>query len=118
VFRWLLSGDKPSQKFVNDLMADVNDAVVELTGDPTSGLSAKDLGALRDSGRHVPLSVNGVSGLYLRVVSDRPAGERLAAIARVDDTVRTTRVTVVATAPDYGTASFDRLLHATLDSDS
>ncbi|MGY3380896.1 hypothetical protein ACVWYS_002853 [Arthrobacter sp. TE12231] len=106
VFKWLVSGDKPSQKFVNELMEDVNDALIELTGDPNVSLSAKDLRGLHNSGRHVPLPVNGVAGLELRVGSERLAAE-----------VRTTRVTVVATAPDYGTASFDRLLQATLDAD-
>lgn len=37
--------------------------------------------------------------------------------ARVDDRVRTTKVIITATPPDYGTASFDRLLQATLDAD-
>jgi hypothetical protein len=106
VFKWLVSGDKPSQKFVNELMADVNDPVVEVTGDPNVSLSAKDLRGLRDSGRHVPLPVNGVAGLKLRVGS-----------GSVGTKVQTTQVTVVATPPDYATASFGRLLQATLDAD-
>jgi hypothetical protein len=41
----------------------------------------------------------------------------MAAMVRVDETLRTSHVTVFATPPDYGTASFDRLLQATLDAD-
>jgi hypothetical protein len=76
-----------------------------------------DSPALCESGRHVPLPVNGVPGLILTVVSDRPTGERPPIIARADDRVYTTRVVLTATAPDYGTASFDRLLQAALDAD-
>jgi hypothetical protein len=107
----------PQQAFVSDLMAELNDTVVELTDNADARLSVKELAALRDADRDIPLPVNGVSGLNLRVVSDRPGAERIAAIARTDDRVRTTKVIVTATAPDYGTASFDRLLQATLGSD-
>lgn len=107
----------PQQAFMSDLMAEVNDTVVELTDNADARLSVKDLAALRDSGRDIPLPVNGVSGLNLQVVSDRPGAERIAAIARTEDRVRTTKVIVTATAPDYGTASFDRLLQVTLDAD-
>ncbi|WP_142057801.1 hypothetical protein [Pseudarthrobacter sp. B4EP4b] len=102
------------QQFVSNLLADVNDCAVELTGDKDARLTVKDLLALRKSGEDRPLPVNGVSGLSLRVVSDGPRQERVAAIARVADGVWTTRVIVSATAPDYGTASFDRLLAAAL----
>lgn len=107
----------PQQQFVNDLMADVNDCVVDLTGNKNHRLTVKDLVALRESGEDMPLHVSGVSGLSLRVVSDGPSQERIAAIARVADGVWTTRVFVSATAPDYGTASFDRLLKAALEGD-
>lgn len=108
----------PSQRaFITDLMSEVNDTVSELTDNASAKLSVKDLLALRDTQADMPLSVNGVSGLNLRVVSDRPGGERIAAIARTDDRIRTTQIIVAANAPDYGTASFDRLLQATLDAD-
>lgn len=108
----------PRERFAEDLMTDVNEAIVELTGDPNGALTAKDLRTLRETGQQIPLPVNGVSGLDLSVVSDRPAGQRAPVIARADDAaVYTTRVIVTATAPDYGTDSFDKLLKATLDSD-
>ena len=105
----------PQQHFVNNLLADVNDCVVELTGNKDARLTVRDLVALRESREDMPLPVSGVSGLSLRVVSDGPRTERVAAISRVADGVWTTRVIVSATAPDYGTASFDRLLAAALD---
>jgi hypothetical protein len=108
------SKSSPRQKFVTDLMADVNETIIELTGDPNASLSVDDLRTLAQKGQPLPLPVNGVPGLDLRVVSDRPGEDRVAAIARVDDTVRTTRIIVTATAPDYATASFDRLLQATV----
>lgn len=107
----------PQQQFANAVLADVNDCVVELTGNEDARLTVKDLVALRESGEDMPLPVNGISGLSLRVLSDGPRQERVAAIARVADGAWTTRVIVSATAPDYGTASFDRLLAATLDAD-
>ncbi|MGX1162130.1 hypothetical protein FBY31_3815 [Arthrobacter sp. SLBN-100] len=107
----------PQQQFANDLLADVNDCVVELTGNEDSRISVKNLVALRESGDDMPLPVNGISGLSLRVVTDGPRQERVAAISRVADRVWTTRVIISASPPDYGTASFDRLLAATLDDD-
>lgn len=107
----------PRQQFVNALMADVNDSVLELTDNRNARLSVKDLVALRQSGDVMPLPVNGVSGLYLGVLSDAPRQERIAAIARVSDRVSTTRVVISASAPDYGTASFDRLLKAAIETD-
>jgi hypothetical protein len=107
----------PRQKFADDLMADINEAIVELTGNANVILSAKDLRALRKTGQQIPLPVNGVSGLDLSVVRDRPAGHRTRVTARADDAVYTTQVIVTATAPDYGTDSFDKLLNATLVSD-
>ncbi|MDF9751569.1 hypothetical protein [Arthrobacter sp. ES3-54] len=114
---WILSEDKIRQKFADELIADANETIVGLTGDATAGLSRKTFESLCSAGGRIPLPVNGVPGLELSVVSDRPAVERIAAIARVDETVRTSCVTVFATPPDYGTASFDRLLQATLDAD-
>lgn len=114
---WTLSEDKVRQKFADELIADVNETVVGLTGDATAGLSGKTFESLCSSGGRIPLPVNGVPGLELGVISDRPAVERIAAIARVDEAVRTSQVTVFATPPDYGTASFDRLLQATLETD-
>ncbi|MBT2519783.1 hypothetical protein [Arthrobacter sp. ISL-28] len=114
---WILSEDKVRQKFADELISDVNETIIGLTGDATAGLSRKTFGSLCSSGGRIPLPVNGVPGLELGVISDRPAAERIAAIARVDETVRTSHVTVFATPPDYGTASFDRLLQATLDAD-
>ncbi|MET4589770.1 hypothetical protein [Arthrobacter sp. 754] len=108
---------RPQHAFVSDLMADVNDVMSELTDNSNTGLSVKDLAALRDNEVEIPLPVNGVSGLNLGVVSDSRGGERIAAIARTDDRVGTTRIIVTATAPDYGTASFDRLLQATLNAE-
>ncbi|TLM81953.1 hypothetical protein FDW83_14580 [Pseudarthrobacter sp. NamE2] len=107
----------PQQHFVNALLADVNDTLVELTGNREAILSVTDLVALRQSGYGMPITVNGVSGLSLSVVSDAPRQEHLAAIARVSDRVWTTQVVVSASAPDYGTASFDRLLMATVATD-
>lgn len=114
---WILADDKVRRKFSDDLIADVNETIIGLTGDAAAGLSRKTFESLCSSGGRIPLPVNGVPGLELGVISDRPAGERMAAMIRVDETLRTSHVTVFATPPDYGTASFDRLLQATLDAD-
>lgn len=114
---WILSEDKVRQKFVDELIVDVNETISGLTGDATAGLSRKTFESLRSSGGRIPLPVNGVLGLELGIISDRPAMERLPAISRVDETVYTSQVTIFAGPPDYGTTSFDRLLQATLDAE-
>lgn len=107
----------PRKAFVKGLLADVNETIIELTGDANAGLGVKDFRALAEKSRPLPLPVNGVHGLNLQVVNEGPAQNRVAAVVRVDDTLRTTRVVVTATPPDYATASFDRLLQATLDTE-
>lgn len=115
---FLYANKSSSRKaFVRGLLADVNETIIELTGDANAGLSVKDFRDLAQKGQPLPIPVNGVHGLNLQVINEGPVQNRVAAVARSDDTLRTTRVVVTATAPDYATASFDRLLQATLDTE-
>lgn len=91
--------------FLRNLNAKVNDTILALTGDPNAQLSVPELRALIDNGKHHPLPVNGIPGIDLAVV--RTPGAKPG-----QNTVSTVRVIVTVTPPDYGIASFDRLLDA------
>ncbi|HEX9228860.1 MAG TPA: hypothetical protein VF885_19840, partial [Arthrobacter sp.] len=79
--------------------------------------------------RHIPLLVHGVPGVELMAVKEvqsTMSGRKQTTQVRTapkntasKDTpvVTTTRVVIVITPPDYGTASFDRLFQAALDPD-
>lgn len=115
VFTVLLIRGKASaeRKFLADLTATVNDIITGLTGNIAQGLSVQQFRALIENGEPLPLLVNGVPGLELSVVREQlPVQVRNSAVNRVDNVVRTTRVVITATPPDYGSTSFDRLLAA------
>ena len=90
---------KRENAFLAGLTRRVNDAVLELTGDPTARI---EVGVLRhmiqDNRRRVPLQINGVPGVVLTVVAGKEN--------------EPTRVVAVLTTPDYGLESFDVLLNA------
>lgn len=115
VFTVVLIRGKASaeRKFLEDLTATVNDIIAGLTGNIAQALSAQQFRALIENGEPLPLLVNGVPGLELSVVREQPPVQvRNSAVKRVDNVVRTTRVVITATPPDYGITSFDRLLAA------
>lgn len=118
VFTVVLIRGKASaeRKFLEDLTAKVNDIIAGLTGNIAQGLSAQQFRALIENGEPLPLLVNGVPGLELSVVREQPPVQvRNPAVKRVDNVVRTTRIVVTATPPDYGVTSFDRLMAAAVD---
>jgi hypothetical protein len=85
--------------FLAGLTGRVNGSIVELTGDPNAQISTSKMQQLiQDRRRLVPLQINGVPGIELKVV---PGAANEA-----------TRVVAVLTTPDYGLASFDLLLNA------
>jgi hypothetical protein len=104
------------RKFLEDLTAAVNDIITGLTGNIAQGLSAQQFTGLIENGEPLPLLVNGVPGLELCVVREQPPVQgRNPAVKRVDNVVRTTRVVITVTTPDYGIRSFDRLLAAAVE---
>jgi hypothetical protein len=118
VFTVVLIRGKASaeRKFLEDLTAKVNDIIAGLTGNIAQGLSAQQLRALIENGEPLPLPVNGVPGLELSVVREHPPVQvRNPAVKRVDNVVRTTRVVITVTPPDYGITSFDHLLAAAME---
>jgi hypothetical protein len=104
------------RKFLEALTATLNDTIVGLTGNIEHRLSAQQFGALIENGAPLPLPVNGVPGLELQAVREKPPVQaRNPAIKRVDNVVWTTRIVVTATPPDYGVTSLDRLMAAAVD---
>lgn len=84
--------------FLAGLTARVNGSILELTGDPNAQISAWKLQQLIQYSGKIPLQINGVPGLELKLV---PGAANEA-----------TRVVAVLTPPDYGLESFDLLLNA------
>jgi hypothetical protein len=117
------------KKFLTRIHQRVNETILELTGNPNDRLSLPDFRKFIENERRIPLLVHGVPGLELRAVrhGESPAigpkqppphrtAPRTSSTARTP-VVTTTQVVIAITPPDYGTASFDRLLQATLDAD-
>jgi hypothetical protein len=101
------------RKFLEGINATVNDIVAGLTGNSTHNLSVQQFRALIENGKPLPLPVNGVPGLELQAIGEQPpVPARNPVVKRVGNVVRTTRVVVTVTPPDYGITSFDRLLAA------
>ncbi|MBP1137334.1 hypothetical protein JOE31_003566 [Arthrobacter sp. PvP023] len=101
------------RRFLAGITSRVNDIIAGLTGNSTHNLSAQQFRALIENGRPRPLIVNGVPGLELQAVSEQlPPPAQNPVVKRVNNVVRTTRVVVIVTPPDYGISSFDRLLAA------
>lgn len=115
VFTVLLIAGKASaeRKFLEGLTEAVNETIVGLTGNVGQRLSADQFRALIENGRPVALLVNGVPGLELQAISDQqPMPVRNPVVKRTDKVVRTTRVVITVTPPDYGITSFNHLLAA------
>lgn len=101
------------RKFLEGLTATVNDIIVGLTGNIAHQLSADQFRALIEGGKPVPLLVNGVPGLELQAITEKPpVPARNPAVKPVTGVAQTTRIAISATPPDYGITSFDRLLAA------
>lgn len=104
------------RRFLEALTGTVNEIIVGLTGNIANELSVKQFTSLIETGKPLPLPVNGVPGLELQAVREKPPVQaRNPAIKRVDNVVWTTRIVVTATPPDYGVTSFDRLMAAAAD---
>lgn len=106
------------RKFLAALTATLNDTIAGLTGNIEHRLSAQQFRALIENGAPLPLPVNGVPGLDLQAIREKPAVQpRNAAGKRVDNVAPATRIVITATPPDYGITSFDRLLAAATEAD-
>lgn len=114
------------KKFLTGINQRVNETVLELTGNPNDQLSLPDFRKFIENERRLPLPVHGVPGLELRAIRhgetsaiqpnqsrQSPSPPRNSSSARTP-VETTTQIIVAITPPDYGTASFDRLLQATL----
>ena len=88
---------KREKLFLGQLAQQVNEMILEMTGDPAARISVMELRKRIEHGKPLPLRVNGVPGVEFRV--DGKAGEERRIIATV-------------TEPDYGLESFDLLLDA------
>lgn len=110
----VLGKSSAERAFLQRLTATVNDVILELTADGAKQLSADELRSLLIDGGSVPLLVNGVSGLHLKVIPE-PAPKPKQNAKPNTDAVTTTRVVIAATPPDYGISSFDRLLETATD---
>ncbi|MCO4261499.1 hypothetical protein NG697_00840 [Pseudarthrobacter sp. MDT3-26] len=106
------------RKFLAALTATLNDTIVGLTGNIEHRLSAQQFRALIENGAPLPLPVNGVPGLELQAIREKPAVQlRNAAGKRADNVAQATRIVITATPPDYGITSFDHLLAAAVEAD-
>lgn len=92
-----VSRSKREKSFLAALTAQMNSAILEITGDPHARVSAGKLRELIERCGTLPLAINGVPGVVLKVESDR---------------FEEKRITAEAIAPDYGLTSFDLLLAA------
>ena len=118
VFTVLLIGRKASaeRKFLEDLTDAVNETIVGLTGNVGDRLSAQQFKALIEYSKPLRLLVNGVPGLELQAISDQqPVPVRNPVVKRTDNVVRTTRIVITVTPPDYGITSFNHLLAAAVE---
>lgn len=102
-------------EFLQELTAEVNETILQLTGNPKDQLSVEDFRRLIESGESLPLPINGLSGVDLRVIQKRTEQVREPGVNRYPNVITTTRVVLTVTPPDYGIASFDRLLAAAKD---
>lgn len=102
-------------QFLQELTADVNEAILQLTGNPKDQLSVEDFQELIETGNKVPLTVNGLSGIDLRVIQKHAQQDGDPAAKWDPKVTTTTRVVLTVTPPDYGIESFDRLLAAAKD---
>jgi hypothetical protein len=120
VFTVLLIAGKASaeRKFLKDLTETANDIIVGLTGNIADRLPAPQFRALIENGKPLRLLVNGVPGLELQAIRDqKPVPVRNPVVKRTENVIRTTRVVITVTPPDYGVTSFDRLLAAAAEAD-
>jgi hypothetical protein len=109
------SKSSSEKAFLQELTAEVNETILQLTGNPKDQLSVEDFRRLIESGENLPLPINGLSGLDLRVIQKRTQQVREPGVNRNANVITTTRVVLTVTPPDYGIASFDRLLAAAKD---
>lgn len=118
--------------FLSDFSTKINVVLTELGGNELQNITPSKLKELIDSGTHHPLNVDGVAGLHLRVhenpiarTTSRPAPNALATataeprqVEKPRSSSKHWRVVITTEAPEYGTASFDRLLSAATPSGS
>lgn len=89
---------KRDRATIADMAARVNAFILELTGDPNAQVTRGKIRSLiEDNRRGVPLSINGVPGVEVKVVRKPDQASRIVALL---------------TPPDYGLESFDVLMDA------
>lgn len=93
----IVSKAKREESFLKGLTAQVNGAILDITGIPDAKVSEEKLRELINACGTVPLPINGVPGVELQA-EGKYLGDK--------------RILAVATSPDYGLESFDRLLAA------
>jgi hypothetical protein len=92
------SNIKRDRATIADMAARVNAFILELTGDPNAQVTRGKIRSLiEDNRRGVPLNINGVPGVEVKVVRKPDQASRIVALL---------------TPPDYGLESFDVLLDA------
>lgn len=93
---YIIAGNVKSEKiFLSGLTETINEQILEMTGDPTARITVSKFRQLIDFGYSMPLKINGMPGLDLKVTGDRSKGRQVIA---------------TVSAPDYGLDSFDVLL--------
>jgi hypothetical protein len=105
----ILGRGSSERAFLQHLATTVNEVILELTADRANQLSTDELRSLLVDGGSLPLLVNGVSGLHLKVIPE-PTPKPKQNATQKTGAVTTTRIVIAATPPDYGIGSFDRLL--------
>lgn len=99
------------KRFLHNLTARVNEAIVLLAANPKNRLSPKGMRWLIESGKREPLLLNGVPGLDLSVV-------RKHEVKGKNETLTTSTIIITVTPPAYGIESFDKLLAAAVDGET
>jgi hypothetical protein len=105
----ILGTGSSERAFLQRLTATANEVILELTADRANQLSTDELRSLLVDGGSLPLLVNGVSGLHLKVIPE-PTPKPKPNARQKTDAVTLTRIVIAAAPPDYGIGSFDRLL--------
>jgi hypothetical protein len=87
-----------------------NNVIAALTGTCDHALTVAELKELRYTRDTVPLPIHGVPGLGMRVMQQHPRNAEPQTVTAAANSKGAGHVVITVTPPDYGIASFDRLL--------
>jgi hypothetical protein len=96
-----LVGKRKNRKFIREVTDQVNESVLELTGDATQKLSVARVCSLLEKKGSEPLSVHGISGIEVGVTE-----------VKSQYNANSHRVVLRVPKNDDGVESFDHLVHA------